>query len=157
MKVMRLFAPLWALLALSLCVRWAEWTARPALFAAIAFAPLAAAGIAYLVRDRWRLELTPAALIHHTLARAETFEWARMGPLTMKPAPISDLLFVRTFWFAFPLDGARNLEEHAARLIGRRLLCVFGDRPPQETIRIIEHWRALHAPASRPQDLMIQP
>jgi hypothetical protein len=144
MKVMRLFAPLWALLALSLWVHWAEWLTKPVLFGAIAFLPLAGAGAAYLVRHRWRLELTPEALIHHTLARRETFEWARMGPLSIKQAPLSDLLFVRTFWFAYPLDGARSLEEHVANLIGRRILCVFGDRSPPETIKQIEEWRALH-------------
>jgi hypothetical protein len=145
MKVMRLFAPLWALLAASLWIHWAEWIARPVLFGTLAFVPLAAAGLAYLARKRWRLELTPEALVHHTLGRTEKFEWARMGPLMMKSAPLSDLLFVRTFWFGFPLDGARSLEEHGAKLIGRRLLCVFGDRAPQETIKVIEDWRALHA------------
>ncbi|MES1202657.1 MAG: hypothetical protein ABUS57_14570 [Pseudomonadota bacterium] len=142
---MRLFAPLWALLAASLWIHGAEWIARPILFGALAFAPLAAAGLAYLARERWSLELTPEALVHHTLGRTEKFEWARMGPLTMKRAPVSDVLFVRTFWFAFPLDGARSLEEHGAQLIGRRLLCVFGDRAPHDTIKTIEDWRALHA------------
>ncbi|MEJ0023608.1 MAG: hypothetical protein WDN76_09395 [Alphaproteobacteria bacterium] len=145
MKVMRLFAPLWALLAISLWVHWEEWLTKPALFGAIAFLPLAAAGAAWLMRNRWRLELTPEGLIHRTLGRTERFEWARMGPLTMKRAPLSDLLFVRAFWFAYPLDGAHSLEEHAAKLIGRRLLCVFGDRPPKETIKIIEDWRALYS------------
>jgi hypothetical protein len=146
MKVMRLFAPIWALLALSLWVHWSEWLTRPVLFGAIAFLPLGSACAAYLARHRWRLELTPQALIHHTLGRSERFEWVRMGPLTMAPGPVSDLLFVRTFWFAYPLDGARSLEEQAAKLIGRRILCIFGDRSPRETIRIIEDWRALYAP-----------
>jgi hypothetical protein len=52
-------------------------------------------------------------------------------------------LFVRTFWFAYPLDGARTLEEHASALIGRRLLCVFGDKSPADTIADIEAWRVL--------------
>jgi hypothetical protein len=146
MKVMRLFAPLWVLLALSLWVHWAEWLTRPVLFGAIAFLPLAGAGAAWLARHRWRLELTPEALIHHTLGRSERFEWKRMGPLTMKQAPLSDLLFVRTFWFAYPVGNAMSMQEHVTKLIGRRILCVFGDRAPKDTIKIIEDWRALHAP-----------
>lgn len=102
---------------------------------------------ATVLRCRWRLELTPEALIHHTMGRAERFEWKRMGPLTMKLAPLSTLLFVRTFWFAYPLDAARNLEERASTLIGRRLLCVFGDKSPSETIAEIEAWRALRVKA----------
>ena len=145
MKVLRLFMPLWALLALSLWVNWASWQSKPVLFAAIAFLPVTAAGAAALVRERWRLELTPKALIHHTLGRTERFEWARMGPLETKPAPFSDLLFVRTFWFAFPLDAARTVNERATKLLGRRLLCVFGELAPQETIKQIEEWRAIYA------------
>jgi len=147
-KFVKLFAPLWPLLAVSLWVHWAAWQTKPLLFAAIAGLPLAAGLLAATVlRRRWRLELTPEALIHHTMARTERFEWTRMGPLTLKRAPVSDLLFVRTFWFAYPLDAARTLEEHASTMIGRRLLCVFGDKSPRDTIQEIEAWRALYVRA----------
>lgn len=145
-KVLRLFAPLWALLALSLWVHWQAWQSKPILLGAIAFLPLAAAGAAGLMRERWRLELTPDALIHHTLGRSERFEWARMGPVQLRPAPVSHLLFLRSFWFAYPLDAPRTLGERGAKLLGRRLLCVFGDHTPAETIKQIEDWRALYAP-----------
>lgn len=145
-KVLRLFAPLWALLALSVAVHWESWQSKPILLAAIALLPFAAAFAAGLIRERWRLELTPDALVHHTLGRSERFDWARMGPLEMKRAPISDLLFLRTFWFVYPLDTPRSIEERGAQLIGRRVLCVFGDHAPPETIRQIEAWRALYAP-----------
>jgi hypothetical protein len=144
-KVLRLFAPLWGLLAVSLWVHWQSWQSKPILLAAIAALPLAAAFAAGLVRERWRLELTPDALIHHTLGRTERFEWARMGPLDLSPIRISEILFVRTFLFAFPLDAPRTLGERGAQLIGRRLLCVFGDHSARDTIKQIEDWRGLYA------------
>jgi hypothetical protein len=144
-KVMRLFSPLWALLALSLWVHWESWKSQPILLAAIASLPIAAALAAGLMRERWRLELTPEAFIHHTLGRSERFEWSRMGQIEMKPAPLPDILFVRTFWFAYPLDAPHNVEERAMKLLGRRILCVFGDHGARETIRQIDEWRALNA------------
>jgi hypothetical protein len=145
MKVLRLFAPLWLLLALSLWVHWQSWQTKPMLFAAIAGLPLLAAGAAGLVRDKWRLELTPDAMIHHAIGRSEVFLWARMGPLQLKAAHIAELLFVRTFWFAFPIDAPQTLSERSSQLIGRRILCVFGDHSARETIQRIEDWRALYA------------
>lgn len=149
-KVLRLFAPLWALLALSLWLHWEAWQAKPLLFAALAALPFAAAFASALMRERWRLELTADALIHHTLGRTERFEWTRMGPLEMRSAPLPAILFVRSFWFAFPLDAPRALEERAGKFLGRRILCVFGDLSPAETIKQIEDWRALYASNARP-------
>lgn len=143
-----MFAPLWALLALSLWVHWESWQTKPIMFGAIASLPILAALLSTLARERWRLELTPEALIHHAIGRSERFEWARMGPLEIKAAPVSDLLFARTFWFAFPLDAARSLEERGTQLLGRRILCVFGDHAAPETVRLIEEWRALYARAA---------
>lgn len=144
-KVLRLFAPLWVLLALSLWLYEAQWRSMPITLAAIAFLPIGAALAAAAVRERWRLELTQDALVHHTLGRRERFEWARMGPLELKAAPFLDRVLVRTFWFAFPLDAPRGVEERVAGLIGRRILCVFGDHSASETIQQIEAWRALYA------------
>lgn len=145
MKALRLFTPLWGMLAVSLWLHWQSWQAMPITLASIAGAPLAAAAAAGLMRGRWRLELTPESLIHHALGRREQFEWARMGPLQLRKAPLPDLLFVRTFWFAFPLDAPRTLEERGSQIIGRRILCVFGDLSAAETIKQIEDWRALFA------------
>jgi hypothetical protein len=144
-KVLRLFAPLWVLLALSLWIHWASWQTKPILFGALTFLPLAAAGAAGLMGAHWRLELTREALIHHTLGGAERFEWARMGPIGVKRARGLGALFVSTFWFAYPLDAPRSIKEHGAKIIGRRLLCVFGERSTAETVRLIEDWRAQHA------------
>lgn len=144
-KVLRLFAPLWLALALSLWVHWHEWATRPALFATIASLPVMAAIASALMRERWRLELRTDALVHHTLGRREVFGWSRMGPIELKRAPVADLLFVQTLWFAYPLDGPRTLEERASTLLGRRILCVFGDLSARETIAEIEAWRALNA------------
>jgi hypothetical protein len=144
-KVLRLFSPLWALLALSLWLHWESWQSMPIMLAAVASLPLVAALAAGLMRERWRLELTAEALVHHTLGRTERFAWSRMGPLEIKLAPLPGLLFVRTLWFAYPLDTANGAEERATKLLGRRILCVFGDHTARELVEHIEAWRALNA------------
>lgn len=145
-KVLHLFAPLWVLLGISLLVQWQSWRDALHLLAFVGLLPVAAAMGASLVRDRWRLELTPEALIHKTLGATETFEWRRMGAIELAPAPLPAQIFVRTFRFPYPLD-ARTPQEHAARALGRRLLCVFGDQSPADTIKSIEAWRALYVPS----------
>lgn len=144
-KILRLFSPLWALLAVSLWLHWESWQSMPILLTVIAALPLVAALAAGLMRERWRLELTAEALVHHTLGRTERFAWSRMGPMEMKPAPLPGLLFVRTLWFAYPLDAPRGAEERATKLLGRRILCVFGDHSARETMKQIEEWRSLNA------------
>lgn len=144
-KFGQLFAPLWLLLTVSAWANWDEWQTKPLLFAAIASLPIVAALLtATVLRGRWRLELTSDALVHHTIGRTERFEWARMGQLSLKPAPLPEPLIVHTFWFAFPLDEPRTLEERATKLTGKRVLCVFGDKSAKDTIAEIEAWRALH-------------
>jgi len=145
-KVLHLFAPLWLLLAVSLPLYWDEWQAKPLLFAFVAGLPIAAAIGSGFMRERWRLELTPDAHTPKTLGVTEKFEWSRMGPVELHRAPFVLSLFVRTFWFAFPND-AQTLQEHGAKLIGRRLLCIFGDFSPAETVDALEQWRALHTGA----------
>lgn len=146
-KVFRLFASLYVVLALSLWLHWSVWQTEPVLFAAIAALPLVAGVASGLMRERWRLELTPDALIHQTLGRREVFAWRRMGPLHLRAAPLAELLLGPTFWFAFPLDGPRSLEERGSVVTGRRLLCVFGDLDARETMAQIEAWRRVHATA----------
>ena len=143
-KILRLFSPLWLLLALSLWLHWETWQSDPILLAAVASLPVVAAFAAGFMRERWRLELTPEALIHHTLGRTERFEWVRMGPLEVKPAPLPALLLVRTLWFAYPLDAPQSAEERTTKLLGRRVLSVFGDHGANETVKQIEAWRALN-------------
>jgi len=144
-KVLRLFSPLWALLALSLWLHWGSWQTKPIMLAAVASLPLVAALAAGLTRERWWLELTAEAFVHHTLGRTERFAWSRMGPIEIKPSPLRVFMFIRTLWFAYPLDTPRGAEERAMKLRGRRILCVFGDHSARETVKQIEAWRALNA------------
>lgn len=153
-KILVLFAPLWVLMGVSLLLHWQRWQASPLLLTFVACLPIVAALAATLLRDRWRIELTPQALIHKTLGATETFVWARMGPIELAPAPLPAQLFVRTFRFAYPIDAPRTVQERATQVLGRRLLCVFGDQSPTETIRTIEAWRALYA---RPSDGLPRP
>lgn len=144
-KVLRLFAPIWLVLALSLWLHWSGWQSKLILLGVLGCLPVVAAIVAGLLRGRWRLELTPAALVHHTLSGAERFAWERMGPLQIKGAPVLSALCVRTFWFAYPLDAPRAFNERASKGFGRRILCVFGDHSAAETIKQIEEWRRLFA------------
>ncbi|MDZ4692053.1 hypothetical protein [Terricaulis sp.] len=144
-KVLRLFSPLWGLLAFSLWLHWESWQSKPIMLAAVASLPLVAALAAGLMRERWRLELTAEALVHHTLGRTERFAWSRMGPVEIKPSPLRVFMLVRALWFAYPLDAPRDAEERATKLLGRRILCVFGDHSPRETVEQIQAWRALNA------------
>jgi hypothetical protein len=75
--------------------------------------------------------------------RTERFEWSRMGPITLAPAPL-DVILQPTFWFAYPVDVPSGLAKHGRKVLGRRILCVFGDLGPLETIAEIEAWRALY-------------
>lgn len=144
-KVLRLFAPLWLLLAVSLTFQWDAWQDSPLLLAFVGGLPIVAAIAAAFVRNRWRLDLTPDALVHKTLGFTEVFEWKRMGPIELRPSPLPEPLLVRTFWFAYPTDAPQTLQERGTSLLGRRLLCVFGDQSAAETIEAIESWRRLNA------------
>jgi hypothetical protein len=144
MKAMRMFSALWVLLIPSLWLYWADWARQPIMLALVGGLPVWAAMAAYFIGRRWRLELTPDALIHHTLARREVFPWGRMGQLEIKRGPLV-LLFTPFLWFPFPTDGATNVSEHASKLIGRRLLLVFGDHSAKEILKQIEDWRELYA------------
>ena len=89
-KLLGLFTPIWVLLALSLAVNWNDWQDRPLTLAWVGGLPFAATGLLWSFgRRRWRLELTPTALVHHTLGRTERFEWDRMGEIAVDGAPAS--------------------------------------------------------------------
>lgn len=146
-RLMGLFTPLWLLLGLSMALNWSAWVAEPINFVWTVGPPFALIAVAWgFGRRRWRLELTPTELIHHTLGRTERYDFARMGPLEVKGAPLPEPLAVKTLWFAWPIDAAQGLDQHASQLIGRRVLAVFGDHSAAETARIIEDWRKAHAP-----------
>jgi hypothetical protein len=148
-RVLSLFTPLWALLLLSLWLNWADWVAQPWYLALVIGPPaLLIALVALFARRRWRLELTPTELVHHTLGRTERFDFARMGPVTVKPAPLPELVAPATLWFVWPTDAARGIESAAGQLIGRRILAVFGDHSAAETAHIIETWRKAHGVSS---------
>ena len=141
-KLLGMFAPLWALLAVSYLVNRAAWLAEPWSFAWIAALPLVATGLLWgFGRRRWRLELTPTALIHHTLGRTEVLEWRRMGPITVTRVPGLDAVSPSTLHFAYAGGGA---EGAIGKVLGRRLLLVFGDGGAKRLVRQIEDYRRLH-------------
>lgn len=141
-KLLGLFAPIWVLLALSLAVNWDDWSGRYLTLIWVAGMPFAATGLLWSFgRRRWRLELTPTALIHHTMGRTEHFEWARMGEMRISGVPGLDLIGPSTLHFAYRGEG---VEGAVGALIGRRLLCVFGDGGGRRLLREIEAYRKLH-------------
>ena len=144
-KLLGLFAPLWALLALSLAVNWDDWQDKPLILVWVAGLPFLATGLLWAFgRRRWRLELTPQAMIHHTLGRTERFEWAKMGEMRIDTVPGLGLVSPSTLHFVYRGAG---LEGAVGALIGRRVLCVFGDGGGKRLLREIEAWRKLHARA----------
>ena len=136
-KLLGLFAPVWALMALSWWVNPQPWLADVWTFAGLAAMPLVASGLLWMLgRTRWRLELTPSALVHRTLGRTEVFDWALMGQIGVSRVPGLDLVSPSTLHFAYPgAVGGRP---------GRRLLCVFGDGGADRLLRQIEDYRRLH-------------
>lgn len=135
-KLLGLFTPIWVLLALSLAVNWTDWQDKPLTLAWVGGLPFAATGLLWSFgRRRWRLELTPTALVHHTLGRSERFEWDRMGEIAVDGVPGLDLISPSTLRFAYGGGG----------VIGRRLLCVFGDGGARRLKREIDDYRRLHA------------
>lgn len=134
-KLLGLFTPIWVLLALSLAVNWTDWQDKPLTLAWVGGLPFAATGLLWSFgRRRWRLELTPTALVHHTLGRSERFEWDRMGEIAVDGVPGLDLISPSTLRFAYSGGG----------VIGRRLLCVFGDGGARRLKREIDDYRRLH-------------
>jgi hypothetical protein len=73
-----LFTPIWLLLAPSLWLYWDEWMASPVSLALIGGLPVIGALAAIPLRNRWRLEFEPDALVRRTLWRTERYEWSRI-------------------------------------------------------------------------------
>ena len=141
-KLLGMFAPIWALLGLSWLVNREVFLADPVSVAIAAGIPFAAAGLMWLHgRRRWRLELTPTALVHHTLGRTETFHWSLMGPIGVTRVPGLDLVAPSTLHFAYEGPGILGPVNGP---LGRRLLCVFGDGGTNRLLRQIEDYRRLH-------------
>lgn len=143
-KLLGLFTPIWVLLALSLAVNWADWQDKPLTLIWVGGLPFAATALLWSFgRRRWRLELTPTALVHHTLGRSERFEWDRMGEIAVDGLPGLDLVSPSTLRFAY--SGVGRVEAVVSGAIGRRLLCVFGDGGARRLKREIDDYRRLHA------------
>ena len=142
-KLVAMFWPLYALIALAVVVNpSAWWPITPQAAAALA-SPLVFLGLGWVGRGRWRLEVTPEALVHHTLGRTERFEWPRMGPVEVGWIRLGHLPVARTLRFAYPTEGARTASEQITARFGRRLLPVFGDRSLRETAAELEMWRVI--------------
>jgi hypothetical protein len=141
-KLLGLFTPFWLLLGLSFAVNWDEWVRSPLLLIPAAGAPLAVIALLWgFGRRRGRLELTPTAMVHHTLGRTERFAWDRIGEMKISGAPGLDLVAPATLHFAYRGEGVGGM---VGGLIGRRVLCVFGDGGGRRLLREINDYRRLH-------------
>ena len=100
-KLVAMFWPLFALMALAVAVNPAAWAHLSPATTLLLASPLLLVAVAFVLRDRWWLELTPDALIHHALLREERFAWERMGPVELRFQRIMHLPLARTFWFAY--------------------------------------------------------
>ena len=152
-KLLRMTWPLYALMALGVLVNPSSWLPPTLATVGVVALPLLLPLLGLAARRRWRLEVTPEALLHHTLTRTERFEWARMGTVQTQLVSIGHLPVARTLWFPFPTDAPRAPGEHVSARLGRRLMPVFGDRSLKETAAELERWRGLSlaqpAPAPR--------
>ena len=142
-KLLRMTWPLYALMALSVLVNPASWWPATPLTLAVPLIPLLLPVLGWVARGRWRLEVTPDALVHHTLRGSERFEWTRMGSVGVSWIRIGHLPVARSLLFAYPIDTPRSAAERITALTGRRLMPVFGDRPLKESAAELELWRAM--------------
>ena len=142
-KLLRMTWPLYGLMALSVLVNPASWWPLTPLTLGVPLIPLLLPVLGWAARGRWRLEVTPEALVHHTLGRTERFEWSRMGPVGVSWWHVGHLPVARTLWFAYPTDAPRTTSEQITARTGRRLLPIFGDRPLKESAAELELWRAM--------------
>lgn len=143
LKLMRMFWPLYVLTAVAVAVHPSAWWPPTPVTALVLATPLLFLALGVFGRGRWRLEFTDEALVHHTLGRAERFEWPRMGPVDVAWVHIGHLPVARTLRFAYPVDDPRTLAEQVTSRFGRRLLPIFGDRPLKEHAALVEAWRGL--------------
>ena len=148
-KVFGVMWPVYALVALSVVLTPDKWRLDNPSVWTLALILGAWPVLVWLVRDRWKLEITSDALLHHTLTRVERFEWRRMGPVETHWQHVLHLPLMKTLWFHFPTDAPHGFDEQITARIGRRLLPVFGDRSLRETAELLESWRKL-AQASGP-------
>lgn len=143
-KLLGFFAPIWPLLVVALLVNPGAWS--PWQLAAFAAFPLVCTGLLWLLaRRRWRLELTPDALVHHALGRTERFDWRAIGQFEVRGLPLHQMVGPRVLRFTYPVaaDGSGP---------PRTLMLVFGDQSPIETATTLERFRALYAKApARPE------
>ena len=145
-KLLWMTWPIYALMALGVLLNPREWLPVTPSTAGIVAIPLLLPVLGYAARNRWRLEVTPDALLHHTLTRVERFEWARMGPVQTRWMRIGHLPVARTLWFPYPTDAPRTPGDQITARLGRRLLPVFGDRSLTQTAAELESWRTLTHP-----------
>ena len=145
-KLLRMTWPIYVLMGLGVLLNPREWLPLTPTTAAIPAIPLLLPIIGYVARHRWRLEVTPEALLHHTLTKVERFDWGRMGPVQVRWLGIGHLPVARTLWFPYPTDAPRTPGEQITFRLGRRLLPVFGDRSLTQTAAELESWRTLTHP-----------
>lgn len=142
-KLLGFFALIWPLLVVALLVDPGAWSAwQVAAFCAF---PLVATGLLWaMARRRWRLEVTPEALIHHTLGRTERFDWRAIANFEVRGLPLPHMVGPRILRFTYPAAAADGAGPP------RTLMLVFGDQSPTETAITLERFRALYAKAPAP-------
>lgn len=143
-KLLGFFALIWPLLIIALLVNPAAWSAwQVAAFFAL---PLVCTALLWaLARRRWRLEVTPDALVHHTLGRTERFDWRAIGGFEVRSLLLPHMIGPRTLRFAYPATADSSGPP-------RTLMLVFGDQSPVETAITLERFRQLYAQApQKPQ------
>ena len=141
--------PIYALIGISFAIQPERWLeGGVSVWSAIGL-PLLLPLMGWLTRDRWKLEITADALLHHTLLKTERYEWRRMGPVETHWQHVIHVPLMKTLWFRFPTDTPHGVTEQITSRIGRRLLPIFGDRSLRETAELLESWRKL-AQASGP-------
>lgn len=77
-----LFMPIWIPLAPSLWLYWDDWIATPISLALIGGLPVIGAAFGILMRNYWRLDFEPTALVRRTLWRTERYEWSNIDSCT---------------------------------------------------------------------------
>ena len=143
-KLVAMAWPLYVLVALSVLLRPGDWTHLTASNALIAATPLLLFGMGVLGRDRWKLEVTPEALVQHGFLRSERFEWRRMGPVGVGWIDVFHIPVVRTLTFLHPTDAPTTLAQQVTSRFGRRIPAIYGDRSARATAEMIEGWRKLY-------------
>ena len=143
-KLVAMAWPIYVLVALSILLRPYDWDHVTVSNALIVASPALLFAMGVLGRGRWKLEITPDAMIQHGFGRSERFEWRRMGPVGVGWITVFHVPVVRTLTFLHPTDAPATLAQQVTSRFGRRIPAIYGDRSAKATAELIESWRKLY-------------